>query len=120
MGFLFHSGGCCSYDTGDGMPGDWPPEPGCIRNRFMTESERSNEGFHVAPRADRTDAIDIAFSVPQVHRVRFTRDVFGADAAVLVDLLESSDGGPARVQFWLDSYVAAAQPQLTQRIHALS
>ena len=76
--------------------------------------------------SDRSDsksassAVDVPFSVPFVHRLRFTSDVFGADAATLVDLLESIPGQPARVQFWLDRIVAEAQPDLTQRIHALS
>jgi 3-dehydroquinate synthase len=81
--------------------------------------------------ADQAGSADVSFSVPQVHRVRFTHDVFGADAAVLVDLLEAPDTlpalsqrervkEPARVQFWLDSHVAEAQPELTQRIHALA
>src|SRR4051794_24125500 len=65
-------------------------------------------------------AIDVAFSVPFTHRLRFTGDVFGADAQTFIDLLESSDGQAARVQFWLDQHVAEAQPELTQRIHALS
>jgi 3-dehydroquinate synthase len=67
-----------------------------------------------------SSAVDVPFSVPFVHRLRFTSDVFGADAATLVDLLESIPGQPARVQVWLDSCVAEAQPDLTQRIHALS
>src|SRR5260221_570000 len=65
-------------------------------------------------------AIDTSFSVPFVHRLRFTRDVFGPDASVLIDLLEASDGKPARVQFWLDSHVVDAQPDLMQRIYELS
>jgi 3-dehydroquinate synthase len=65
-------------------------------------------------------AVDISFSVPQVHRVRFTNDVLGADAGALIDLLKAADGAPARVQFWLDAHVAEAQPELTQRIHALA
>src|SRR5262249_44437647 len=35
------------------------------------------------------------------------------------DLLESSSGQPAHAQFWLDSHLAEARPDLTQRIHAL-
>src|SRR5262245_35009188 len=66
------------------------------------------------------DSLDVAFSVRFVHRVRFTHDVFGRDDAMLVDALESSEGQPARVQFWVDSRVAEAQPALQQRIYALS
>src|SRR5262245_7475345 len=65
-------------------------------------------------------AVDVPFSVQFVHRLRFTHDVFGPDAQTLIDVLEASEGQPARVQFWLDASVAEAQPDLTQRIHALS
>ncbi|HEY2881329.1 MAG TPA: 3-dehydroquinate synthase [Pirellulales bacterium] len=65
-------------------------------------------------------AVDVSFAVPFMHRLRFTRDVLGADSQTLVDLLESAPGQPARVQFWIDSQVADAQPDLSQRIYALS
>lgn len=64
-------------------------------------------------------SIDRTFSVPCVHRLRFTHDVLGADRQVLVDLLEPSEGRPARVQFWLDEHVLGANPQLKQRLTAL-
>ncbi len=76
-----------------------------------------------APRPNRASPqmrSDIQFSVPLVHRLRFTADVFGADAAVLLALLESTEGQPARVQFWIDSHVAEAHPELEQRIFALA
>jgi len=79
---------------------------------------------------DLAQGADVSFSVPFVHRVRFTRDVFGPDFAVLLDLLEAADTPtPAlslrarekpRAQFWIDSHVAEAQPDLAQKIHALS
>ncbi|MFV0442181.1 MAG: 3-dehydroquinate synthase [Planctomycetaceae bacterium] len=62
--------------------------------------------------------IDIDFSVPCVHRLRFTRDVLGSDSEVLSDLLEPTGGQPARVQFWLDEQVANAQPDLKSRIRS--
>jgi 3-dehydroquinate synthase len=65
------------------------------------------------------NSLDIAFSVPCVHRLRFTNDLFGADAAVLADLLESSGDQPARVQVWIDEHVAAAQPDLQQRLRCV-
>jgi 3-dehydroquinate synthase len=61
-------------------------------------------------------SLDIPFSVPAVHRLRFTDDVFGAAAEVLAALLEPSGDKPARVQFWADEHVLAANPQLQQRI----
>src|SRR5262245_11299094 len=64
-------------------------------------------------------SLDVAFTVPFVHRLRFTHDVFGADAPALIGVL-GSEGQPARVQFWVDSHVAEAQPELTQRIYELS
>ena len=60
--------------------------------------------------------IDIPFNVPFVHRMRFTRNVFGDDREVLGELLEPSGDQPARVQFWVDEHVALAQPDLKSRI----
>lgn len=65
-------------------------------------------------------SVDVRFSVPLVHRLRFTHDVFGTDAGALFELLESAEGQPARVQFWVDSQVAEAHPELQQRIFALA
>lgn len=65
-------------------------------------------------------ASDVAFSVPFVHRLRLTHDVFGADESVLLDLLEPSGDAIPRVQFWVDEHVAAAQPQLTARIRSFA
>lgn len=62
------------------------------------------------------DIYDRPFHVPLVHRLRLTRDVFGSQRHVLADVLEPSGGGPARVQFWLDANVAAANPQLPGQI----
>ncbi|MBA3312385.1 MAG: 3-dehydroquinate synthase [Planctomycetota bacterium] len=59
---------------------------------------------------------DIRFAVPFTHRLRFTRDVFSADEATLVELFEPSGDRAPRVQFWLDEDVATASPQLRQRL----
>jgi 3-dehydroquinate synthase len=68
----------------------------------------------------------VHFAVPCVHRLRFTRDVLGlaggslgqdSEQHVLAEVLEPSEGRPARVQFWLDENVAAALPELRQRLH---
>lgn len=61
-------------------------------------------------------AIDAAFYLPLLHRLRFTRDVLGADRRVLADALEPSENQPARVQFWLDSNVAATHPTLPEKL----
>ncbi|MCA9117186.1 MAG: 3-dehydroquinate synthase [Planctomycetaceae bacterium] len=61
-------------------------------------------------------SVDISFAVPFVHRLRFTEDVFGADAETLLELLEPSGEKPPRVQFWLDEDVARAQPELVDRL----
>lgn len=63
-----------------------------------------------------SEIIDRPFHVPLVHRLRFTHDVFGADRRVLADVLEPASNAPARVQFWLDGNVAAAQPELRSQI----
>ena len=61
-------------------------------------------------------SIDVAFAVPFVQRLRFTRDVFGDDRRLLAELLEPADGCVARTQFWLDAEVVAAQSDLLDRI----
>ena len=63
---------------------------------------------------------DVDFLVAFRHRLRFTQDILGADAQVLADLLESSEGRIPRVQFWLDEHVANANPDLKQRLHAFA
>ncbi len=63
-----------------------------------------------------SDSIDIPFTVPCVHRLRFTSDVLGKDHGTLAELLEPSGEQPARVQVWIDEQVAAAQPDLQQRL----
>lgn len=67
-----------------------------------------------------TAKIDVAFSVPMLHRLRFTDDVFDADADVLADVLEPSEGQPARVQFWVDANVMEALPELRAKIRKFS
>jgi 3-dehydroquinate synthase len=68
----------------------------------------------------RPGAIDAPFSVPFVHRLRFTHDALGADRQVLADVLEPSEGRPARVQFWCDQNVLEANPDLRQRLFAFA
>lgn len=65
-------------------------------------------------------SVDISFAVPFTHRLRFTRDVFGADQDVLADLFEASGDRPPRVQFWLDEDVANANPQIKQQLRAFA
>lgn len=64
---------------------------------------------------------DVSFSVPFVHRLRFTHDAFGlsdqtSDDNVLADVLEAGETGTTKVQFWVDEDVATALPQLKSRI----
>ena len=52
------------------------------------------------------DRLDVSFTVPFTHRVRFTGDVLGAaEDGVLVDLLEAGDGRAARVLAVVESGV---------------
>ena len=50
---------------------------------------------------------EVHFAPSFVHRLHFTLDVLGDDAAVLAEVLEPSEGRRARVQFWVDEFVAA-------------
>lgn len=65
-------------------------------------------------------ATEVPFSPSFVHRLHFTRDVFGEDRGILADVLEPSEGRRARVQFWLDEHVAEAQPDLRQKLRAFT
>ena len=59
---------------------------------------------------------EVPFAPQFVHRLYFTRDLFGDDREVLADALEPSEGRPARVQFWVDDHVATARPDLIPRL----
>ena len=66
------------------------------------------------------DAFDIDFTVPQRHRLRFTEDVFGRDARVLVDLIVTDSERPPRVLAYCDASVAAAREDFAATVaHAL-
>lgn len=66
-----------------------------------------------------SDRLDISFAVPFTHRLRFTSDVFGAEASTLLDLIERSGELLPRVQFWVDEFVAKSDPTLLPRIEQL-
>lgn len=61
---------------------------------------------------------DVVFPVKFTHRLRFTADVFGADQTVLQEVLKTGEGTKPAMQFWVDEAVAAANPDLKQRILA--
>ncbi|MCE9545558.1 MAG: 3-dehydroquinate synthase [Planctomycetia bacterium] len=69
---------------------------------------------------DSTRPVDITFSVPYVHRLRFTADVLGQEQDVLAELLEPSGDRPARVQFWVDQDVATARGNLIEQLRTFS
>jgi 3-dehydroquinate synthase len=62
--------------------------------------------------------IDIPFSVPFTHRLRFTDDVLAEEQQVLLDLIEPSGDRKPRVQFWLDECVDKAVPKLQTKIES--
>lgn len=59
---------------------------------------------------------DIDFTVPMVHRLRFTRDCFGEDFDVVRELFEPGAAVPARVQVWVDAGLQQWEPMLCKRI----
>lgn len=69
--------------------------------------------FHPANAADH---LDIEFSVPMVHRLRFTEDCFGSQFDIVARLLEHAPGTPARVQVWIDSGLLDFDPELLHRV----
>ncbi len=79
------------------------------------------------PEAHAADRFDVSFAVPQVHRLRFTRDVLGADADCFDELLEAGGGGEdggedavvPKVQVWADAAVLGGVPGLADRLDEL-
>lgn len=61
------------------------------------------------------DSLDVNFSVPQVLRLRCTRDCFADDWDQVVPLLKS-DSSKARVQVWVDRSVAESNPTVLQNL----
>ncbi len=62
------------------------------------------------------DRYDIDFSVPLVHRLRFTQDCFGDDFDIIRDLLQPGATDASRVQVWVDDGLAAWDPELLSTI----
>lgn len=69
------------------------------------------------PSAD-PNRYDIDFSVPLVHRLRFTQDCFGDDFDSLLDLLQPSSHGVSRVQVWVDEGLDSWDAQLCGQIES--
>jgi 3-dehydroquinate synthase len=92
----------------------------CAVERLLPEFNFSPTSSKIPPVMlnSPSSTADVPFSVSFCHRLRFSEDIFGADSDVLADLIESSEDRTPRVQFWLDECVAAANPDLRQRIHA--
>jgi 3-dehydroquinate synthase len=108
-------------DLNHGLPAfpDVAP-PWLLGYYWAIDSTDSRPPPHSLPASLMAESLDVSFSVPFQHQLRFTKDVFRSDVSALIDLLESSAGLPARAQFWLDSHVAEAHPDLQQRVFALA
>ncbi len=123
-----------SFPAADGLTLDWDRNsgtglwPGTIALGFFRFSVKleSRRVPRCSPPAsppfstlvlvtDIPSRFDIPFHVPQVHRLRFTRDVFGVDQPVLAELLQPSGDQPARVTVWVDDDLARAVPSLLTR-----
>ena len=52
-------------------------------------------------------SFDVPFSVPMVHRLRFTDDVAGEDFSALLDVLHAGEAGPPKVMIVADRDVLA-------------
>lgn len=64
-------------------------------------------------------SVDISFTIPQVHRLRMTEDILGADRAVLLDLIQPPGDIPAKVQVWIDGDLAEASEGLEGRVEEI-
>ena len=72
---------------------------------------RNGDGRHAAERVARVKTYDAEFAVPFRHRLRFTQDVLGRDAAALLEVLEPLDAR-VRCLFVVDEGVAAGSDLL--------
>lgn len=63
------------------------------------------------------ERVDVPFSVDFDYRLRFTRDVFGDEQDVLAEVLDPADAPYARAQFWVDSNLMEARPELRTAIN---
>lgn len=61
---------------------------------------------------------DIHFDVPQIQRLRFTKDIMDGDFNTLADLIEASGPAPAKVQIWVDGALQIPQGANLERLHA--
>jgi len=71
-------------------------------------------------RATQSGRVDAPFAVSFQHRLRYTDDLLGKDRDVLIDVLEPSGNQVARVQIWVDQYVALARPDLIPALERFS
>ena len=65
-------------------------------------------------------SIDISFAVPFVHRLRVSHEIAGADFAQLLDLLQSSNAGPAKVLVVAEKPVATSSDRVQRIAQQLS
>ena len=61
------------------------------------------------------DSLDVNFSVPQILRLRFTRDCFAADWDSIQSMFRSETGS-ARLQVWVDRSVSDANPAILRNL----
>ena len=65
------------------------------------------------------DALDVDFTVPFTHRLRFTEDVFGADADVLLGVMPPGGETLPKVLVYCDAPIAQANENLCERIETV-
>lgn len=82
-----------------------PSDPTLSRSGHKLSTESYMHEFHgfSEPDSRAPKTFDVSFSVPLVHRLRFTDDCFGPDFSVVRELLVDAEGNKPRVQLWLDS-----------------
>lgn len=62
--------------------------------------------------------LNIHFDVPQIQRLRFTKNIMDDDFNTLADLIETSGPAPAKVQIWVDGALQIPQGADLKRLHA--
>ncbi len=68
---------------------------------------------------DASDRLDVQFNVPFTHRVRFTDDVCGKDADVLLDVLDGEGAGSVKVLILCETAVRFASNSVDSLVRAI-
>jgi 3-dehydroquinate synthase len=81
-----------------------------VQSKLIALSETERQIIESFSKYD--DSYDVTFNVPQIQRLRFTKDVFGSDLSVLSSLIERSGPAAPKLQIWVDDGLRASHEEI--------